>query len=119
MFKSFPKSLPALKSLPQAIGLPFLSTQEDAQLRFRSGDNGIKRLYGDDVRICAGNSTYCSTSRVHLALEDLLIRQVIPLSDIEYWSQYYTLFGSIQDVYGLISAQDGELNSSFTRYRRS
>jgi hypothetical protein len=49
MFKSFPKSLPTLKSLPQAIGLPFLSTQEDAQLRFRSGENGIKRLYGDEV----------------------------------------------------------------------
>ena len=49
MFKSFPKSLPTLRSLPQAIGLPFLSSQEDAQLRFRSEENGIKRLYGDEV----------------------------------------------------------------------
>lgn len=36
------------------------------------------------------------------------MEQVVPLADVEYWSQYYTLFGSIQDVYGLISAQDGE-----------
>jgi hypothetical protein len=43
------KRLPTFKSLPQAIGLPFLSTQEDAQLKFKSGDNGIKRLYGDEV----------------------------------------------------------------------
>lgn len=75
------KSLPTFKSLPQAIGLPFLSSQEDAQLKFRSGENGIRRLYGD---------------------------QVIPPTDVEYWSQYYTLFASAQDVYGLISAQDGE-----------
>jgi hypothetical protein len=37
------------KSLPQAIGLPFLSSQEDAQLKFKSGVDGIKRLYGEDV----------------------------------------------------------------------
>lgn len=45
------KRLPTFKSLPQAIGLPFLSTQEDAQLKFKSGDNGIKRLYGDEVSV--------------------------------------------------------------------
>lgn len=43
------RKLPTLKSLPSAIGLPFLSTQEDAQLKFRSGESGIKRLYGDEV----------------------------------------------------------------------
>jgi hypothetical protein len=43
------RKLPTLKSLPSAIGLPFLSTQEDAQLKFRSGEGGIKRLYGDEV----------------------------------------------------------------------
>ena len=48
MFRNLP-TLPTFKSLPQAIGLPFLSTQEDAQLRFKSGENGIKRLYGDSV----------------------------------------------------------------------
>jgi hypothetical protein len=47
MFKSLPSF--KVKSLPQAIGLPFLSTQEDAQLKFRSGEGGIKRLYGDEV----------------------------------------------------------------------
>jgi hypothetical protein len=76
MFKNFP----TFKSLPSAIGLPFLSSQEDAQLKFRSGDNGIKRLYSDEV---------------------------IPLSDFGYWAQYYTLFNSAQDVYSLISIQDG------------
>ncbi|TYJ53769.1 hypothetical protein B9479_005609 [Cryptococcus floricola] len=75
MFKSFPK----LPSLPQAIGLPFLSTQEDAQLKFKSSPNGIKRLYGEIP---------------------------IPLSDVTYWSQYYTLFNSSADVYSLISVQD-------------
>jgi hypothetical protein len=74
------KNLPTFKSLPSAIGLPFLSSQEDAQLKFRSGDNGIKRLYSDEV---------------------------IPLSDFGYWAQYYTLFNSAQDVYSLISIQDG------------
>lgn len=44
------KRLPTFKAIPQAIGLPFLSSQEDAQLKFRSGDNGIKRLYGAEVR---------------------------------------------------------------------
>lgn len=43
------KNLPTFKSLPQAIGLPFLSTQEDAQLKFKSSDGGIKRLYSDQV----------------------------------------------------------------------
>lgn len=73
------KNLPTFKSLPSAIGLPFLSSQEDAQLKFRSGDNGIKRLYSEEV---------------------------IPLSDFGYWAQYYTLFNSAQDVYSLISVQD-------------
>jgi hypothetical protein len=45
------KNLPTFKSLPQAIGLPFLSTQEDAQLKFKSGEGGIKRLYSDQVSI--------------------------------------------------------------------
>ncbi|KAL7421522.1 hypothetical protein Q5752_003291 [Cryptotrichosporon argae] len=78
MFKSLP-SLPTLKSLPQAIGLPFLSTHEDAQVAFRAGDNGIKRLYGNEV---------------------------IPLSEESYWSQYWTLFNSAADVHSLITAQD-------------
>ena len=43
------RKLPTFKSLPQAIGLPFLSTTEDAQLKFKSGDNGVKRLAGDEV----------------------------------------------------------------------
>ncbi|CAD6591489.1 MAG: hypothetical protein TREMPRED_000099, partial [Tremellales sp. Tagirdzhanova-0007] len=34
------KNLPTFRSLPQAIGLPFLSTTEDAQLKFKSGDFG-------------------------------------------------------------------------------
>ena len=46
------KNLPTFKSLPQAIGLPFLSTQEDAQLKFKSSDGGIKRLYSDQVGTC-------------------------------------------------------------------
>jgi len=43
------KNLTNFKFTPQAIGLPFLSTQEDAQLKFKSGDGGVKRLYGDQV----------------------------------------------------------------------
>ncbi|WVQ82249.1 hypothetical protein IAT38_004377 [Cryptococcus sp. DSM 104549] len=73
------KNLPTFKSLPQAIGLPFLSTQEDAQLKFKSSPGGIKRLYGDEV---------------------------VPLSDVAYWAQYYSLFSSAADVYSLISVQD-------------
>ena len=41
--------------------------------------------------------------------------QVIPVSDVEYWSQYYTLFSSAADVYSLISVQDGE-NSRSSSY---
>jgi len=48
MFRSLP-SLPTFKSLPSAIGLPFLSTTEDAQLKFKSGDGGVRKLYGDEV----------------------------------------------------------------------
>ncbi|WVO16453.1 hypothetical protein L204_104130 [Cryptococcus depauperatus] len=59
-----------LKSLPQAIGLPFLSTHEDSQLKFKSDNNGIKRLYNSDN---------------------------IPTTD-PYWSQYYTLFNSTSDA---------------------
>ncbi|KAK6910396.1 hypothetical protein I203_104428 [Kwoniella mangroviensis CBS 8507] len=73
------KNLPTFKSLPQAIGLPFLSTQEDAQLKFKSSPGGIKRLHSDEV---------------------------IPSSDVLYWSQYYSLFNSSADVYSLISVQD-------------
>ncbi|WRT66068.1 uncharacterized protein IL334_003020 [Kwoniella shivajii] len=73
------RNLPTFKSLPQAIGLPFLSSQEDAQLKFKSNITGIKRLYGDEV---------------------------IPVSDVTYWSQYYTLFNSSADVCSLISVQD-------------
>ena len=43
------KNLPTFRTFPQAIGLPFLSSTEDAQLKFKSGDNGIKRLSLDDV----------------------------------------------------------------------
>lgn len=78
------RKLSGFKSLPSVIGLPFLSSTEDAQLKFRSGDNGIKRLYSDEV---------------------------VPLSDFGYWAQYYTLFNSAQDVYSLISVQDGESSS--------
>jgi hypothetical protein len=45
MFKNFTN----FKFTPQAIGLPFLSTQEDAQLKFKSGEGGVKRLYNDQV----------------------------------------------------------------------
>lgn len=79
------RNLPGFKSIPSAIGLPFLSSHEDAQLKFRSGENGIKRLYGDEV---------------------------VPLSDFGHWAQYYTLFNSAQDVYSLISVQDGESTST-------
>ncbi|WVF71750.1 hypothetical protein IAT40_006558 [Kwoniella sp. CBS 6097] len=74
------KNLPTFKSLPQAIGLPFLSSNEDAQLKFKSSPiTGVKRLYGDEV---------------------------IPLSDVTYWAQYYTLFNSAADVYSLITVHD-------------
>ena len=43
------KSITNFKFTPQAIGLPFLSTQEDAQLKFKSGEAGVKRLYSDQV----------------------------------------------------------------------
>jgi hypothetical protein len=43
------RNLPTFKSLPQAIGLPFLSSAEDAQVQFKAGDNGLKRLSGEDV----------------------------------------------------------------------
>ena len=33
--------------------------------------------------------------------------KVIPLSDVEYWSRYYSLFNSAADSYSLISVQDG------------
>jgi hypothetical protein len=32
---------------------------------------------------------------------------VVPLSDVGYWAQYYSLFNSAADVYSLISVQDG------------
>ncbi|WWC61589.1 uncharacterized protein I303_104173 [Kwoniella dejecticola CBS 10117] len=73
------KNLPTFKSLPQAIGLPFLSTQEDAQLKFKSSPGGIKRLYSDEI---------------------------ISTTDATYWAQYYSLFSSSADVYSLISVQD-------------
>lgn len=34
--------------------------------------------------------------------------QVVPMSDVAYWAQYYDLFNSASDVYSLISAQDSE-----------
>lgn len=43
------RNLPTFKSLPQAIGLPFLSSAEDAQVQFKAGENGLKRLSGEDV----------------------------------------------------------------------
>ena len=82
------RNLPGFKSLPSVIGLPFLSSNEDAQLKFRSGENGIKRLYSEEI---------------------------VPLSDFGYWAQYYTLFNSAQDVYSLISVQDGESGSRSAR----
>lgn len=68
-----------LPSLPQAIGLPFLSETEDAQLKFKTGPNGVKRLSGPEV---------------------------IPRTDVTYWAQWYTLFPSPHDVYSLLSAHD-------------
>jgi hypothetical protein len=43
--------IPDFKSVQSAIGrgLPFLSTQEDAQLNFKAGANGIKRLSSGEV----------------------------------------------------------------------
>ena len=46
------RNLPTIKSFPSAIGLPFLSSYEDAQLKFKSGENGIKRLTGEEVVCC-------------------------------------------------------------------
>jgi hypothetical protein len=128
MFKSLPSF--KVKSLPQAIGLPFLSTQEDAQLKFRSGEGGIKRLYGDEVgwvgfgfrrrrdvwvsfasnaRDSIQHDTFMLL-RVKKQLQGILLSlvQVIPLNDVGYWAQYYSLFSSTADVYSLISVQDGE-----------
>lgn len=68
-----------LPSLPQAIGLPFLSATEDAQLKFKTAPNGVKRLSGAEV---------------------------IPRTDVAYWAQWYTLFPSPQDVYSLLGAHD-------------
>lgn len=68
-----------LPSLPQAIGLPFLSATEDAQLKFKTGPNGVKRLSGAEV---------------------------IPRTDVAYWAQWYTLFASAHDVYSLLGAHD-------------
>ncbi|KAE8537640.1 hypothetical protein D1P53_005696 [Cryptococcus gattii VGV] len=68
-----------LPSLPQAIGLPFLSATEDAQLKFKTAPNGVKRLSGAEV---------------------------IPRTDVAYWAQWYTLFASPHDVYSLLSAHD-------------
>lgn len=45
----------------------------------------------------------------------LMERQVIPVSDVAYWSQYYRVFGSAADVYSLISVQDGK-SVSYSRY---
>ncbi len=73
------RNLPTFKSLPQAIGLPFLSSSEDAQLAFKASDNGLKRLSQGDV---------------------------IPLSETSYWSQYWSVFNSAADVYSLLSVQD-------------
>lgn len=73
------RNLPTFKSLPQAIGLPFLSSSEDAQLAFKAGENGLKRLSQGDV---------------------------IPLSEASYWSQYWSVFNSAADVYSLLSVQD-------------
>lgn len=68
-----------LPSLPQAIGLPFLSETEDAQLKFKTGPNGVKRLSGAEV---------------------------IPRSDVAYWAQWYTVFPSPDHVYSLLGAHD-------------
>lgn len=84
------RNLPTFKSLPQAIGLPFLSSSEDAQIAFKAGDNGLKRLSGSDV------SSQISTAD----------GKVIPLSEDQYWSQYWTIFNSAADVYSLISTQE-------------
>ena len=57
------KGLPTFKSLPSAIGLPFLSSAEDAQLKFRSGDNGIKRLYGEEVGVARATAVIQADER--------------------------------------------------------
>lgn len=53
MFKNLPTMKGLQKSFPQAIGLPFLSPTEDAQLQFKIGENGLKRLSGEDVSSAA------------------------------------------------------------------
>ncbi|GHJ86806.1 hypothetical protein NliqN6_3208 [Naganishia liquefaciens] len=68
-----------IKSFGSTIGLPFLSANEDAQLRFRTGSTGVKRLASVEA---------------------------IPASDVNYWHQYWTLFDSPADVYSLITTQD-------------
>ncbi|KAJ9091998.1 hypothetical protein QFC19_008866 [Naganishia cerealis] len=68
-----------IKSLGSTIGLPFLSANEDNQLQFRTGQNGVKRL---------------------------AFAEVIPKDDFSYWQQYWTLFDSPTDVYSLITIQD-------------
>lgn len=55
------KNLPTFRSLPQAIGLPFLSSTEDAQLKFKSGNDGIKRLSDEEV-IISISQTGCQTA---------------------------------------------------------
>ena len=57
------KGLPTFKSLPSAIGLPFLSSAEDAQLKFKSGDYGVRRLYTEVSRLLN-----CSASRLTASL---------------------------------------------------
>ncbi|KAJ9094420.1 hypothetical protein QFC21_005959 [Naganishia friedmannii] len=40
-----------IKSLGSTIGLPFLSANEDNQLLFRTGQNGVKRLAAQDIEV--------------------------------------------------------------------
>lgn len=67
------------KSLPQAIGLPFLSPAEDAQLKFKSSPAGIQRLAGPER---------------------------IPPADTAYWAQWYSLFPSPHDVPPIVRPPD-------------
>jgi hypothetical protein len=72
-----------MRSFGSTIGLPFLSQTEDKQLSFRAGKNGIKRLYGSEVRATRDTILpYAKRDR-----RSATPTQVIPLTDYGYWSQ--------------------------------
>ena len=46
-----------IKSFGSTIGLPFLSANEDNQLRFRTGATGVKRLASAQVSSAGGEGS--------------------------------------------------------------